>query len=126
MGIFSGFPLSREKQVTKLVCICVHSWLKIPMKILFITSTRIGDAVLSAGLLEYMAQTYPEGKVTVACGPLPASLFEGFPNVEAVWALKKEKRAGHWIKLWKRSVRTRWDIVVDLRNSAVSRMPWAK
>ncbi len=73
-----------------------------------------------------MAQTWPDGKVTVACGPLPASLFEGFPNVEAVWAMKKEKRAGHWVKLWKRSIRTRWDMVVDLRNSAVSRMLWAK
>ena len=70
--------------------------------------------------------TYPEGKVTVACGPLPASLFEGFPNVEAVLALKKERRGGHWMKLWKRVAGTRWDMVVDLRNSAVSRLIRAK
>ena len=125
-GIFFRFPRTREKQDRKFVCIYFHSRLKILMKILFITSTRIGDAVLSTGLLDYMARTYPQGKVTVACGPLPSSLFEGFPNVEAVWAMKKEKRSGHWVKLWKRAVRTRWDIVVDLRNSAVSRMLWAK
>lgn len=95
------------------------------MKILFITSTRIGDAVLSTGLLDYMLRTWPEGKVTVACGTLPASLFEGFPNVEKIIAIKKQKRNGHWIALWKQVIGIRWDMVVDLRNSAVSRLIWA-
>lgn len=96
------------------------------MKILFITSTRLGDAVLSTGLLDYMYRTWRDGKVTVACGPLPASIFEGFPNVEKVIALKKRPRNGHWIDLWKQVVGVRWDIVVDLRNSAVSRLIFAK
>lgn len=73
-----------------------------------------------------MAQKYPQGKVTVACGWLPAPLFEGFPNVETVIAMKKEKRSGHWFKLWKQVIGTKWDIVVDLRNSAVSRLIFAK
>ena len=96
------------------------------MKILFITSTRLGDAVLSTGLLDYMRRTWPEGKVTVACGPLPSSIFEGFPNVERIIALKKKPYNGHWIELWKQVAGTRWDIVVDLRNSAVSRLIFAK
>lgn len=96
------------------------------MKILFITATRLGDAVLSTGLLDYMRRTWPEGKVTVACGPIAASIFEGFPNVERVIAMKKKKRSGHWVDLWKTVIGTNWDIVVDLRNSAVSRMIFAK
>ncbi len=92
------------------------------MKILFITATRIGDAILSTGLLDHMARTYPDGKVTVACGKLCVSLFEGFPNVERVIPVVKRPRHGHWIDLWKEVVGTRWDIVVDLRNSAVSRL----
>lgn len=92
------------------------------MKVLFITSTRIGDAILSTGLLEDIYQKYPQAKVTVACGPLPQALFEGFPNVETIIALKKEKRHGHWIKLWKRVAGEKWDMIVDLRNSAVSRL----
>lgn len=92
------------------------------MNILFITASRIGDAVLSSGLLNYMAQKYPDAKVTIACGPLAVSLFEGYPCLERVIALKKEKRHGHWIKLWKQTIGTKWDIVVDLRNSAVSRL----
>lgn len=96
------------------------------MKILFITSTRLGDAVLSTGLLDYMLRTWPEGKVTVACGPLPASIFEGFPNVEKVLPIKKKPRNGHWVELWKAVIGTKWDVVIDLRNSVVSRLIFAK
>lgn len=92
------------------------------MKILFITSSRIGDAVLSTGLLDHIARTWPAARVTIACGPLAASLFEGYPNLERIIPIRKEKRSGHWIKLWRQVVRTRWDMVVDLRNSAVSRL----
>lgn len=96
------------------------------MKILFITSTRLGDAVLSTGLLDYMLSQWPESKVTVVCGPVPASVFEGFPNVEKIIALKKEKYSKHWLKLWKQAAGVTWDMVVDLRNSAVSRLLLAK
>ncbi len=96
------------------------------MKILFITATRIGDAVLSTGLLDHLLRTWPDAKVTVACGPLAVTLFEGFPNVETIIPMKKEKHNGHWLKLWKQVAGTRWDMVVDLRNSAVSRLIWAR
>lgn len=92
------------------------------MRILFITSSRIGDAVLSTGLLNYMVQTYPDAKITIACGPLAVSLFEGCPAVEEIIPLQKQKYNRHWIKLWRRVIGTRWDIVVDLRDSAVSRL----
>ena len=92
------------------------------MKVLFITSTRLGDAILSTGLLEHLNQTYPSAAVTVVSGPLPKSIFAGFPNVAEIIPLKKQKRHGHWIELWKRVVGTKWDMVIDLRDSAVSRL----
>ncbi len=92
------------------------------MKVLFITSTRLGDAVLSTGLLNHIVTQYPDAQVTVACGPLPQTIFEGFPGVVQIIALKKQKRHGHWIELWKQVTGTKWDMVVDLRNSAVSRL----
>ncbi len=96
------------------------------MKILFITSSRIGDAVLSTGILDYIANSYPNASVTVACGPLAVSLFEGAPMVDNIISLKKESYSRHWIRLWKQIVLTPWDIVIDLRNSAVSRLIIAK
>ncbi len=92
------------------------------MKILFITSTRIGDAVLSTGILNHLIQTHDDADITLVCGPLPATMFEGFPKVSNIIALKKQKRHGHWIELWKQISKIKWDIVVDLRNSAVSRL----
>lgn len=92
------------------------------MKVLFITSTRLGDAILSTGLLDYLLREYPQAAVTVACGPLPKTIFEGFPNVERIIPLKKEKHHGHWMKLWKATIGIKWDMVIDLRDSAVSRL----
>lgn len=96
------------------------------MNILFITASRIGDAILSSGVLAHIARTYPDAKVTIACGPLAVSLFEGYPLLERILPLKKQKRHGHWIGLWRAVVGTRWDMVIDLRNSAVSRLIFAR
>ena len=96
------------------------------MRILFITSTRIGDAVLSTGLLRHIHETYPNARVTIVCGPLPSSLFEGYPNLDDLIILKKEKNHKHWFKLWKKTVSTKWDMVIDFRNSIVSRTVLAK
>ncbi len=91
-------------------------------RILFITSTRIGDAVLSTGLIDHLYKTHPDARFTIVGGKLPASLFEGVPGLEKLIALQKRSYKRHWIELWKQVVGTKWDIVVDLRDSAVSRL----
>ena len=58
-------------------------------RILFITSTRIGDAVLSSGLLDHVTAAHPGARVTVACGPLAAPLFTHAPGVEEVIVMSK-------------------------------------
>lgn len=90
------------------------------MRILFVTASRIGDAVLSTGLLAHLAATYPQARFTVACGAPAASLFAAAPFVEKVIPMVKRKRAGHWRDLWKQSVGTWWSLVVDLRGSALA------
>lgn len=95
-------------------------------KILFITSNRLGDAVLSTGLLNHILTDRPDARVTIACGPLPASLFEGYPALDRVIPFKKEKNHKHWFKLWRQVVGTKWDVVIDLRNSMVSRLVFAR
>lgn len=91
-------------------------------KILFITATRIGDAVLSTGILNALCKQYPQAAITVACGPLVAELFAACPQVHRVIPLKKQPYAGHWRFLWGQVVPTRWDTVIDLRNSIISRL----
>jgi heptosyltransferase III len=89
-------------------------------KILFITSNRIGDAMLSTGLLDHLVHKYRQSEVTVACGPAAVPLFESANNVVSVIAMAKKKKSGHWVKLWRGVVATKWDIIVDLRASAIA------
>ncbi len=96
------------------------------MKILFITSSRLGDAVLSTGLLGYITRNHPSASVTIVAGPIAASLFAGYPGLNKVISLEKHKYSLHWFDLWRQVVGTKWDIVVDMRNSAVSRLIHAR
>jgi ADP-heptose:LPS heptosyltransferase len=95
-------------------------------RVLFISANRIGDAILSSGLLAELARRHPQARFTVACGPLPAPLFARHPQVVRVIPLRKEKRAGHWRKLWAQVVASRWDLVVDLRRSAMAWLLWTR
>ena len=90
------------------------------MRILFITSNRIGDGVLSTGLLAGLMERYPEAKFWVACGPLAAPLFRHAPRVEKIIELRKEPWAGHWRKLLRATMFRRFEAVVDLRGSATA------
>ena len=54
------------------------------MKVLFVTSTRIGDAILSTGLLEHLRAEHPDLEVTIACGPAAAPLFEALPGLRRI------------------------------------------
>ena len=90
------------------------------MNILFVTSNRIGDAVLSTGLLGHLIETRPAAGFVVACGPLPAPLFAAAPGVRRVIAMEKRPLAGHWLRLWREAATTLWDLVVDLRGSGLA------
>lgn len=89
--------------------------------ILFITSNRIGDAVLSSGLLKRLADEIPQARFTVVAGPAAAPLFEEAPTLERIIVLPKAKGGGHWLDLWRQVRNTRWGLVVDLRGSGLSR-----
>lgn len=92
------------------------------MKILFISSTNLGDGILTTGALDHLHKTYPDAEITVACGPLLETIFKPFPGVVRVISLKKEPYAGHWRKLMAQTFGQKWDIVADMRNSLVSRL----
>ncbi|MBE7211794.1 MAG: glycosyltransferase family 9 protein [Gluconacetobacter diazotrophicus] len=87
---------------------------------LFITATRLGDAVLSCGLLDHLLRTWPDAQLTIACGPVAAELFARVPRLDAVIPVEKRRYDLHWLALWRRCASTRWDLAVDLRGSAVT------
>jgi heptosyltransferase-3 len=95
------------------------------MRILFVTATRIGDAVLSTGLLSHVIARFPDARLTIAAGPAAAPLFEVVPGLERLIVLHKRRWALHWLALYARTVGRRWDLVVDLRGSALAWLLWA-
>ncbi|MDC0344531.1 glycosyltransferase family 9 protein [Alphaproteobacteria bacterium] len=96
------------------------------MAVLFISATPLGDGILSTGILHALHQRYPDQKISVACGALPAPLFKPIPYVERVIVLKKGPRLQHWRHLWKETVCQKWTAVVDLRGSALAYLLWTK
>lgn len=96
------------------------------MRILFITSTRIGDGMLSSGLLNHLLEENPGARVSVVCGPAARELFDGVPGLEEIIVLNKKPYSLHWLEMWIRSIGKIWDVVVDLRNAPLSAMLFAK
>jgi ADP-heptose:LPS heptosyltransferase len=89
------------------------------VNILFITATRIGDAILSTGVLRELIHRHPDARITVACGPLARTLFAEVPGLARVIVLAKRPLALHWLALWQDARAVRWDLIVDLRRSLV-------
>jgi len=92
------------------------------MRILFITSNRLGDAVLSTGLLDHLIRMHPDARITVACGPVAEGVFARMPNRVRTIVLDKRPYRLHWPGLWLATATTLWDLVVDIRGSALAWM----
>jgi ADP-heptose:LPS heptosyltransferase len=90
------------------------------MRILFVTSNRVGDAVLSTGLLDHLLRSHPAARVTIVCGRVAEGVFARMPNRERTIVLDKRPYSAHWLPLWWEVARHRWDLVVDIRGSGLS------
>ena len=90
------------------------------MHILFVTATRIGDAVLTTGLLSHLIERHPRARLTIAAGPVAAPLFEAVPGLDRLIVVRKDRWRLHWLALYSAVFGRHWDLVVDLRGSALA------
>jgi ADP-heptose:LPS heptosyltransferase len=90
------------------------------MKVLFIGNTRLGDAILSTPILNFYNKKNNE--ITVICSSLSKNIYSSFSCVKKVITLKKKKRGMHWLEAYTMLERKKWDLVIDLRNSLLSRL----
>ena len=90
------------------------------MKILFIGNTRLGDAILSTCILQKFNKAGNE--ITVVCGPLPSEIYSGYTYVCNTISIKKKKYSKHWLEVYKKLKTIRWDVIIDLRNTLISRL----
>jgi len=91
-------------------------------KLLFIGNHRLGDSILSTGIYNYFAQNYSNLQATVVCGSVAEPIFSAAPFTKEVITLRKKKFGLHWLKIWSLTKDIKWNIIVDLRNSLVSRV----
>lgn len=96
------------------------------MRLLFVTATRIGDAVLSTGVLSYLLDRFPGARVTIAAGRDAAPLFADLPGLERIITIEKQPWRRHWLALYRAVALARWDMVVDLRASAIAYLLWTR
>ena len=90
--------------------------------ILFITASRVGDAVLSSGLIRKLLEEMPHARFTIVASPLTAPLFRDTPGLDTLIPLEKARFGGHWLTLWRKVRGRRWGLVVDMRGSPLARM----
>jgi ADP-heptose:LPS heptosyltransferase len=88
--------------------------------ILFITASRIGDAVLSSGLIKTLVDEVPDARFTIVASALTAPLFAEVPGLQSMIILEKRPLGIHWFGLWRQVWGRRWGLIVDLRGSALS------
>lgn len=90
--------------------------------VLIITSSLIGDVIMSTGVIAEIVRRHPGVRVTVVCSPATASLFRHMPTESEIIRLVKQKRGGHWLDLYLGLRRRRWIRIYDFRNSLPGRL----
>ncbi|MEX1035191.1 MAG: glycosyltransferase family 9 protein [Sneathiella sp.] len=90
---------------------------------LFVASNRLGDAVLTTGVLHYLLETEPDIPITVVCGDIPKSVFEAVPGVERVIGVKKRRFSLHWPEVALSLGPVFWHRIVDFRSSLLGFLP---
>ena len=88
--------------------------------LLFITLHRLGDAVMTTGILHEALQRFAPDRVIIASGPSAAPLFEAVPHLESISIVDKQKPMRYWLKLWMQTAGPKWDVVIDIRNTLLS------
>lgn len=87
-------------------------------KILFITLSNIGDVILTLPVLDSLREQFPGAKITVLSGSRPKEIFENNPLIDKLIIYNRHCGLKKKIKLFFALKKERFDIIIDLRNSA--------
>ena len=91
-------------------------------RILVISLTNIGDAVLTFPVIDALKNAYPMADVSVVAAEKSHSLFEDNPNIEQVFTYDKKSSWLSKLDFVLRLRRENFDCVIDLKNSAIPMM----
>jgi len=93
---------------------------------LFILPSRIGDAVLTTGIINWVRHTKQDVKIVLASSSLVGPLFRDLPELVEIIPFNEKKYDLHWLELWNTIRHRQWQGIVDFKGSLVSLFVRAK
>ena len=90
------------------------------MRILLITLSNIGDAVMTTPVMERLHQLYPEAVLDLVADRRSSRLFAACPYVGEIHHKDKKKGWRGVLALVRRLRRRRYDLIVDLRTDGLA------
>ncbi|MGE0267711.1 MAG: glycosyltransferase family 9 protein [Candidatus Omnitrophota bacterium] len=88
-------------------------------KILVVSLSNIGDVILTLPVVDVLKRDFPETKISIIIGQKAESLLKGSPVFENVYIYNKHQPRLDTLKWIMRLRKERFDLAVDLRNSAI-------
>ena len=88
-------------------------------KILVISLSNVGDVILTFPVIDILKRDFPSSDLSVVVGPKAEALFKDNPYISRVYVFNKRQPISHMIR-WVFNLRKEgFDLVVDLRNTAI-------
>ncbi|MFH1406870.1 MAG: glycosyltransferase family 9 protein [Candidatus Omnitrophota bacterium] len=88
-------------------------------KILVITLSNIGDAILTTPVVQALRKNFPDAAIDILAGPRAAEVFKGDPRVHKTIVYDKHQSLAEKIKLIKRLRENHYHTAIDLRNTLI-------
>jgi len=95
-------------------------------RILFITLSNIGDAILTTPVLQALHDRFPEAAIDIVADERSSEMFLYCPYRGRILHKRKRGQLRGVIALWKELFWTRYDLVVDLRTDGMAYLLRAK
>jgi ADP-heptose:LPS heptosyltransferase len=88
-------------------------------KILVISLSNIGDIVLTFPVIDILREDFPAAEINVVIGPKGKEFFLENPNIHNFYIFNKRQSIRQMIRWVRHLRRESFDLVVDLRNTAI-------
>jgi len=87
---------------------------RVPLKVLFVRYERIGDMIMSTGMIRVLAQSRPHLILDVLANPTTRPVLEHNPHIRRVFTLDR-RSASSYIETGKALRKEHYDVIVDGR-----------
>lgn len=85
-------------------------------KVLFVSLSNIGDAVMTLPTLIYLKKMYPSAKFDLICDARSAEIFQFFPSINKIYIRDKKGGISYQFRFIRKIRQTNYDLAVDLKT----------